>query len=206
MTKKRVFFALYLLLGLGFMLNGAWMLTQPYGWYQEMPLDLLDMAGLPNAHLIRILGLAYLALAPLCLWCAQNLRKRKPVHLALSVLVVGHAVVNGLEIAANPHLHFTAMVWAGQAGLIFVPALIMVAMALPPMPSRVRGPREQGQVKWFNAAKGFGFITRQQGEDVFVHYRSIRGDGHRTLREGQKVEFVVVKGEKGLQAEDVCPL
>jgi len=63
--------------------------------------------------------------------------------------------------------------------------------------------REQGTVKWFNVTKGFGFITRDSGEDVFVHYRSVRGNGRRTLREGQRVLFQVVDGEKGLQAEDV---
>jgi len=65
--------------------------------------------------------------------------------------------------------------------------------------------REQGTVKWFNVTKGFGFITRDSGEDVFVHYRSVRGNGRRTLREGQRVLFQVVDGEKGLQAEDVSP-
>lgn len=63
--------------------------------------------------------------------------------------------------------------------------------------------REVGTVKWFNSSKGFGFIKREQGEDVFVHYRQIRGDGYRSLEEGQKVEFSVAKGQKGLQAEDV---
>ena len=64
--------------------------------------------------------------------------------------------------------------------------------------------RESGSVKWFNANKGFGFITRDNGDDIFVHFRSIRGDGHRVLREGQRVEFVISEGEKGLQAEDVA--
>ncbi len=63
--------------------------------------------------------------------------------------------------------------------------------------------RETGSVKWFNVTKGFGFITRDMGEDVFVHYRAIRGEGHRTLSEGQRVEFIVVEKDKGLQAEDV---
>ncbi|MAC98678.1 MAG: cold shock domain protein CspD [Pseudomonadales bacterium] len=66
--------------------------------------------------------------------------------------------------------------------------------------------REQGSVKWFNDAKCFGFIQRESGPDVFVHFRAIRGDGHRTLLEGQKVEFTVTQGQKGLQAEDVTKL
>ena len=65
--------------------------------------------------------------------------------------------------------------------------------------------RESGTVKWFDNAKGYGFIQRPQGEDVFVHYRAIRGEGYRTLQEGQQVQFNVVQGQKGLQAEDVAP-
>jgi cold shock protein len=63
--------------------------------------------------------------------------------------------------------------------------------------------RQIGTVKWFNDAKGFGFIKRDNGPDVFVHFRSISGTGHRTLTEGQKVSFRVTQGPKGLQAEDV---
>ncbi|VAW62533.1 Cold shock protein of CSP family [hydrothermal vent metagenome] len=64
--------------------------------------------------------------------------------------------------------------------------------------------RESGIVKWFNTSKGFGFITRDNGDDVFVHFRSIRGQGHRALFEGQRVEFDITEGDKGLQAEDVA--
>lgn len=64
--------------------------------------------------------------------------------------------------------------------------------------------REKGNVKWFNANKGFGFITRDSGDDVFVHFRSIRGEGHRVLHDGQRVEFEVSEGDKGLQADDVA--
>lgn len=69
--------------------------------------------------------------------------------------------------------------------------------------SDVEDGRERGMVKWFNVKKGFGFITWDQGEDVFVHFRSIRGQGHRSLTEGQRVKFTVVRGQKGPQAEDV---
>ena len=65
---------------------------------------------------------------------------------------------------------------------------------------------EQGTVKWFNDAKGFGFISRQNGEDIFVHHTAIQAQGFRTLEEGQMVEFNVVRGPKGFQAENVQPV
>ncbi|HBG47144.1 MAG TPA: cold-shock protein [Deltaproteobacteria bacterium] len=62
-----------------------------------------------------------------------------------------------------------------------------------------------GKVKWFNESKGFGFIEQDTGEDVFVHYTSIQGSGFRTLKEGQRVDFEITKGPKGLKAENVNP-
>ncbi|GAB3091902.1 cold-shock protein [Lysobacter terrae] len=66
--------------------------------------------------------------------------------------------------------------------------------------------RETGTVKWFNDAKGFGFISRENGEDVFVHFRAIQTQGFKSLKEGQKVSFTVVQGQKGLQADAVEPI
>ena len=65
---------------------------------------------------------------------------------------------------------------------------------------------EQGKVKWFNAEKGFGFIEREAGDDVFVHFSAIQGDGYKSLEEGQSVEFEVVDGAKGPQAANVVRL
>lgn len=69
------------------------------------------------------------------------------------------------------------------------------------MPDRI-----EGTVKWFNASKGYGFISQEGAEDVFVHFSSIRGSGYRTLEEGQRVEFEVGMGDKGPQAQDVVLL
>lgn len=63
--------------------------------------------------------------------------------------------------------------------------------------------REVGKVKWFNNSKGYGFIELENGDDIFVHYRALRGEGYKTTNKGDKVEFTITKGEKGLQADDV---
>jgi|TARA_B110000093_G_scaffold131469_1_gene140583 CspA family cold shock protein len=66
--------------------------------------------------------------------------------------------------------------------------------------------KTNGTVKWFNETKGFGFIEREDGPDVFVHFSAIQGDGFKTLADGQKVEFDVTDGQKGPQAENVVPI
>ena len=63
-----------------------------------------------------------------------------------------------------------------------------------------------GTVKWFNEAKGFGFIAQESGPDVFAHFSAIQGGGFKTLAEGQKVEFTVTQGQKGPQAENIVPV
>jgi CspA family cold shock protein len=104
---------------------------------------------------------------------------------------------------------------AGQPAVLFslVAALIAVALHLgisfyksspvAASPSYDMSNRDTGTVKWFNTSKGFGFISRDSGDDIFVHFRAIRGEGHRVLVEGQRVEFSVMNRDKGLQAEDV---
>lgn len=106
----------------------------------------------------------------------------------------------------------SAASWAAPAvlALTWATAWLSALLALSGrlnvrLPARRRGnsPRETGKVKWFNTAKGYGFITRDSGDDVFVHFRAIRGTGHRSLRDGQRVEFLVSQAEKGPQADDV---
>ena len=91
---------------------------------------------------------------------------------------------------------------------ILLHSLCNLHQLIPSIATREQSPlessRETGTVKWFNVSKGFGFITRDSGDDIFVHYRAIRGEGHRILNEGQRVDFIVAEKEKGLQAEDVA--
>ena len=63
--------------------------------------------------------------------------------------------------------------------------------------------RQTGTVKWFNDEKGFGFITSQSGDDLFVHFKAIQSDGFKSLKEGQQVSFIATRGQKGMQAEEV---
>lgn len=76
-------------------------------------------------------------------------------------------------------------------------------MVSPHIPLKIGDSMAQGTVKWFNAEKGYGFIARNDGPDVFVHYSAINSTGYRELQEGQKVEFDVTQGQKGPQAENV---
>lgn len=98
----------------------------------------------------------------------------------------------------------TLPLWLATFICIFVACILAVKFSsVRPSNARVAAGQEVGTVKWFNAAKGFGFITRENGDDVFVHFRSIQGKGHRSLGEGQRVVFSIAEGDKGLQAVDV---
>jgi len=94
--------------------------------------------------------------------------------------------------------------WLASFISIFIACVLAVKLSGGSTASaNVGAGQEVGTVKWFNAAKGFGFITRENGDDIFVHFRSIQGKGHRSLGEGQRVVFSLAEGDKGLQAVDV---
>jgi CspA family cold shock protein len=95
---------------------------------------------------------------------------------------------------------------AAAVFLLMLVATLVVGALGAPSTDRIEiedDGREIGEVKWFNVNKGYGFITRDSGEDVFVHFRAIRGHGHRTLAEGQKVKYHISRNDRGLQADDV---
>jgi CspA family cold shock protein len=136
------------------------------------------------------------------------------LKLALSNKLAGIALASGGTLSEG----LTAMpnIWAIYmiVAMIFFAIAFIATLTVPASRRRSRSSgtvvesdvddgRERGMVKWFNVKKGFGFITWDDGEDVFVHFRSIRGQGHRSLTEGQRVKFMVVRGQKGPQAEDV---
>ena len=130
-----------------------------------------------------------------------------PLLIALFVSLTGSALAGALQEALA--LEGVARVYLVAALVVFVvllAATLAVHAVTPQLATLAEvenDDREIGEVKWFNVNKGYGFITRDSGEDVFVHFRAIRGKGHRTLAEGQKVRYHVVHNERGLQADDV---
>ncbi|SDM18259.1 cold-shock DNA-binding protein family [Modicisalibacter muralis] len=114
-----------------------------------------------------------------------------------------------VSLAGSASLEQTAPVYLATALAVFIILLIatLAVNAFTPQLANLaeveNDDREIGEVKWFNVNKGYGFITRDSGEDVFVHFRAIRGKGHRTLAEGQKVRYYTIHNERGLQADDV---
>ncbi|EHY76176.1 cold-shock protein [Stutzerimonas stutzeri ATCC 14405 = CCUG 16156] len=167
----------------------------------------------PEALCLLMLGLLSVQFAP----SAQLIDSRtRPVIIGASaLLLVAIALQAIVLLAAVPQI-------AGQPATLasLLLAFIAVLLHLATPRSRSKQPkaartnttttppaagREAGTVKWFNTSKGFGFISRDSGNDVFVHFRAIRGEGHRILVEGQRVEFTIMMRDKGLQAEDVVP-
>ena len=133
--------------------------------------------------------------------------------ISLIISTIASVVSIQLHAATSFSESFALLITAAYAKLwvisfisIFVASLLSAKTGSTKSPRSeviISGDQERGTVKWFNAAKGFGFITRENGEDVFVHFRSIQGKGHRSLGEGQAVIFSVTEGDKGLQAVDV---
>lgn len=162
----------------------------------------------PNALCLALLGLLNLLFAPqLPIW-QQGLRNQGQnlvyALLILATLLQALILLAPLDVIADLPANLFSL---GLTALAVLIHLLTNLRLQPRARSQVRsedlGDRETGTVKWFNTSKGFGFISRDSGDDIFVHFRAIRGEGHRVLVEGQRVEFAVMQRDKGLQAEDV---
>lgn len=178
----------------------------------------------PEALCLLLLGLLNVQFAASTQ--APGRHRVGPVLAGVSVLLIAAAVIQGIVLliptvtVAGLPLTLASMTLAIIAVLLHLAAstqsrsersLRHGSSPTATKPQRARGTatpaagREAGTVKWFNTSKGFGFISRDSGDDVFVHFRAIRGEGHRVLVEGQRVEFTIMMRDKGLQAEDVIP-
>ncbi|MVW75317.1 cold-shock protein [Pseudomonas sp. R-22-3w-18] len=159
-----------------------------------------------DALCLALFGLINLILAPqLPIW---HNGLRNPLQNLVSALLILATLLQTLILLAP--LPFIADLPSTLFSLLTLTAAVALHLAcnlrLQPRQNASRessGNRETGTVKWFNTSKGFGFISRDSGDDIFVHFRAIRGEGHRVLIEGQRVEFAVMQRDKGLQAEDV---
>lgn len=160
----------------------------------------------PDALYLALFGLLNLLLAPLLpIW---HMGARHQLQSLVSALLVLAVVLQTLILLAP------LPIIGGQPAILLSLATVFTAVLLhlatnlrmskrSTSPAQDMTDRETGTVKWFNTSKGFGFISRDSGDDIFVHFRAIRGEGHRVLVEGQRVEFSVMQRDKGLQAEDV---
>ncbi|WP_166219210.1 cold-shock protein [Pseudomonas atagonensis] len=161
----------------------------------------------PDALYLAFFGLLNLVIAPVIPY--WNKGPRQHLQNLVSALLVLTVVLQTLTLIAP------MPVIAGQPAVLFSLVIALIAVALHLAVSFYKSSpaaaptsydmsnRDTGTVKWFNTSKGFGFISRDSGDDIFVHFRAIRGEGHRVLVEGQRVEFSVMNRDKGLQAEDV---
>lgn len=161
----------------------------------------------PDALYLALFGLINLIIAPVIPY--WNKGPRHQLQNLVSALLVLAVVLQVLTLLVPLETI------AGQPAVLVSLLALLVAVAVhlgvsfyksspsPSLQPHEAGQRDTGTVKWFNTSKGFGFISRDSGDDIFVHFRAIRGEGHRVLVEGQRVEFSVMNRDKGLQAEDV---
>ena len=174
----------------------------------------------PEALCLLLLGLLNVQFASNAQLTAIG--RNRPIILGASLLLIAAAAIQ------TAVLLIPVAVFAGQPATLASLVLALIAVLLQLATAQSKTPvtshrstattprktqqtqaaaptagRERGTVKWFNTSKGFGFISRDSGDDVFVHFRAIRGEGHRVLVEGQRVEFTIMMRDKGLQAEDV---
>ncbi|MWV17088.1 cold-shock protein [Pseudomonas sp. L-22-4S-12] len=160
-----------------------------------------------DALYLALLGLGNLLVAPLL--PSRQPGARNPLQPLVSALLVLAVVLQALILLAPlPLIGGQPAILLSLATLVLAVVVNLAINCTLRRPQQVAssqdlGDRETGTVKWFNTSKGFGFISRDTGDDIFVHFRAIRGEGHRILVEGQRVEFSVMQRDKGLQAEDV---
>ncbi|MFK0086454.1 cold shock domain-containing protein membrane protein [Pseudomonas sp. NPDC090755] len=165
--------------------------------------DATPLLQQPEAVYLALFGLLNLVLAPV----VPQHYKGARLHLQRlsSVLLVLAVILQTLTLLARPELgNLPALGCTLLAVVLHLIAGFMKTGSTRSQHTQYdMSNRDTGTVKWFNTSKGFGFISRDSGDDIFVHFRAIRGEGHRVLVEGQRVEFSVMNRDKGLQAEDV---
>ncbi|MCS3472426.1 CspA family cold shock protein [Pseudomonas sp. JUb42] len=161
----------------------------------------------PDALYLAFFGLLNLVLAPVIPYWNRGTRHQLQnlvsALLVLAVVLQTMTLLVPLENIAGLPAIIMGLIAALVAVSLHLAVSFYKSSPSSAPQSHEAGQRDTGTVKWFNTSKGFGFISRDSGDDIFVHFRAIRGEGHRVLVEGQRVEFSVMNRDKGLQAEDV---
>ena len=161
---------------------------------------ILASKGSAIAPLLTVFAVANLLIAPILpIW---SLGSRRKLQGLVSALIVIATVIQTIFTFSSSNSSLGLIILIVAVAIHLVLNLRKVSTKSAPL-SQDLNDRETGTVKWFNTSKGFGFISRDSGDDIFVHFRAIRGEGHRVLVEGQRVQFTVMDRDKGLQAEDV---
>jgi CspA family cold shock protein len=169
--------------------------------------EALPYLSQPDAIYLAFFGLLNLLLAPVVpQWHTGTRQQLQIVASALLILAVVLQTITLLAplpmLAGQPAILLSLLCAVAAVALHLGASFYRARMPAPAVSYDMTN-RDTGTVKWFNTSKGFGFISRDSGDDIFVHFRAIRGEGHRVLVEGQRVEFSVMNRDKGLQAEDV---
>lgn len=161
----------------------------------------------PDALYLALFGLLNLILAPVIPnWnkgTRHHLQNLVSALLMLAVVLQTLTLIAPMPVIAGQPAVLFSLIASFAAVVLHLAISFYKSSPVAAATSYDMSNRDTGTVKWFNTSKGFGFISRDSGDDIFVHFRAIRGEGHRVLVEGQRVEFSVMNRDKGLQAEDV---
>ena len=180
--------AFYVLAALLLALPGAWLLFAPHAFILFVHGG--DQTLLVSPLLSQQTGLGLLLAAAVNLVCLAGGRTRTALHVAVFFYLAGLVASHG------------APVFTLDGAWLWAPVLVYL-LPLAPWSRLARDGRHQGEVKWFNPNKGFGFILDDSGEEIFVHFKAVRNGGRRSLRTGTRVRFVIRESERGDQADDV---
>lgn len=184
--------ALYLLFFVLLAALGVWLLLEPATALSQVH----GKAMHSNALMARQAAVGLLLAAGVNLFCAL----RQDVRASLHMLVLVY--LGGLVTSHGP-VAFTSAAWLWLPVAVYALPLLLPLLAKVPVPKSGNSSELAGEVKWFNPNKGFGFLITPDGEEYFVHFRAVQNGGRRSLRQGQKVRFVLRDSERGLQADQV---
>ena len=187
---QRLFTVFHLLFALLFAVAGIWLLVDPAQLLGSLPLSARGaiMAG-------QQAGFDMLLAAGVSLFCAVRDSSRTILHPLLCLYLAGLSI-------SYASAHSTAPLWMWLPLAVYLlPLLAFVPLKMPAGP--LKAGELQGEVKWFNPNKGYGFILSDDGREIFVHFRAVRNGDRRTLKQGQKVRFGLRQSERGDQADDV---